>query len=142
MQDQQIAAPKGEGCARYAVAAIATILLTPTIVGIVLALAVADPTALFAAIFFGAIVATPLVLIGAGLHAALARRVQLRWWHSALAGFMLMLVIVALLTAPTWTAPEDGYWSVVMFLGLGAIGGLIFHYFVTPRKAKADSNSE
>ena len=142
MQDQQIAAPKGEGCARYAIAAFAAIIGTPALFGIAMAILVGDPTAFFAVIFFGAIIATPLVLIGAGFHAALARQVQLRWWHSALAGFMLMLVVVALLTAPTWTTPEDGYWSVVMFLGLGAIGGLIFHYFVTPRKAKADSHDE
>ena len=134
--------PKGEGCARYALAAIATILFTPAFIGILLSIAVGDPTALFATIFFGAIIATPLVLVGAGLHAMLARQVQLRWWHSTLTGFMLVLIVIIALTFPTLTAPEDGYWSIILFLVLGAVGGLIFHYFVTQRKTKTGSDDE
>lgn len=134
--------PKGEGCARYAIAAFATIFGTPALLGALMALVVSDPSAFLAFILFGAIIATPLVLIGAILHAILSCKIHMRWWHSALAGFLLMLITIAILLSPTSAASSEGYWAVTIFLGVGAIGGLIFHYFVTPRKGSASSDGE
>lgn len=128
--------PQGEGCARYFVAIIATILLAPALVGLALAVAAGEPIALFVVTFYGAIFATPLVLIGAALHAILARHIEVHWWHSALAGFALMMIVIVAMTFPPTLPENDGYWSLLLFLGVGAIGGLIFHYFVRPKNAK------
>lgn len=134
--------PKGEGCARYALAAIATILGTPALLGIFMAFVVSDPSAFLAFMLFGAIIATPIVLIGAALHMILSRQVHLRWWHSALAGLLLMLITIVILLSPTNPASAEGYWAVAIFLGVGFIGGLIFHYFVTLQKPDAKTNND
>ena len=119
---------------RYVNGAIASILLTPLVLGLVSALMAGELMAIPVFMFFGAVYAAPLGLLGTLLYMLVEYVTPGRWWHAALIGAGLMAASLALISGQYWPETISDWRFLGILCTIAVIGATIFWYFARPRK--------
>ncbi len=141
------ARPGQEGW-RYARGAVFAIFIPSLLIGISIALNVlfvGGPIALLIipmALFYGAIIGTPFVLIGIMIAKGIRSFTALHWWHAALTGSTLILVPLLTFAPPSIPWSNDQMMFFVGALLFGAFSGTLFWYFGRPANQANKGNVE
>lgn len=129
------------GCGRYIIGAIAAIIFTPALVGILLSLGLGEIAALPASIAFGAIFAAPFVVTGGLIYAFIERLTPGRWWHAVLIGLLLMTLFLLYIEPHPFSLNSDQIWTLSAMAMVAVTGATIFWYFSRPQKAQGSTTS-
>ena len=121
---------------RYVSGAIASILLTPLLLGIAIAFMVGEMMTVPIFIFFGAIYAAPLGLLGTLLYMLVEYVTPGRWWHAALIGTGLMAGSLALISQQIWPETIADWRFLGIMCAIAMMGATIFWYFSQPKKVQ------
>lgn len=125
------------GGTRYVSGAIASILLTPLLIGLLVTITSGEIMALPVFMFFGFVYAAPFGLIGALLYMLVEYVTPGRWWHAALIGFGLMAASLAYISGQIWPESISDWRFAGIMCAIAVMGATIFWYFAQPRNATA-----
>ena len=128
------------GKTRYVTGAIASILLTPLLVGVLFAIMSGEILTVPVFLFFGSIYAVPFGLIGTFLYMLIEYVTPGRWWHAALIGVGLMAGSLALTSEQIWPETIADWRFLGIMCAIAVMAATIFWYFARPRKVRSSGD--